>query len=261
MDRILRPLLIVLGLIEIIFAVGYVFQIPFALTLWPFPSMSPLSYMLLGSAFATAATITLWPVVMREPAAIPAAGVIYVGLPLPLAIYSLTSAARTGSQPLLIFGVIMAFGALVGVGLLIMGWNNAARDARPMPMLVRASFVGFILALIIAGGRLLLQHPNILPWPVTAELSTIFGWVFITAALYFTYGVARGGWVNGAPHLMAFLVYDIVLLPPFLMRLPTLAPEFRVSMYLYLFALIYSAGLAIYTLFIDAKTRVIGKTA
>ena len=73
--------------------------------------------------------------------------------------------------------------------------------------------------------------------------------------------VLRGGWANAAPHLMAFLVYDVVLIPPFLMRLPSLAPEHRLSMYLYLFALIYSAGLAIYTLFISPKKRVVGISA
>lgn len=261
MDRITRPLLIVLAVIEIIFAIGYSFQIPFALSLWPFPSMSPLSYLLLGSAFATAASITLWPVVMREPAAIAGAGVVYVGLPLPLAIYSFISASRSGSQGQMIFAVIMLIGAIIGAGLLISGWRSPARDVRPQPLLVKISFVMFIIPLFLAGVQMILKRPNILPWNVTPELSVIFGWVFTTAMIYFTYGLLRGGWANAAPHLMAFLVYDLVLLAPFLMRVPALAPEHRISMVIYLAALIYSFFLAIYTLFIDPKTRVIGATA
>jgi hypothetical protein len=126
----------------------------------------------------------------------------------------------------------------------------------PTPSLVRWSFIAFIIALVIVSTQLIAGVPNVLPWPVTPELSAVIGWMFFGAMTYFAYGVLRPTWTNAAGQLAGFLAYDIVLLPPFLARLPTVAPEYRLSLIIYTAVLVYSALLATYYLFIHSTTRI-----
>ncbi|MCL4254750.1 MAG: hypothetical protein KJ043_13370, partial [Anaerolineae bacterium] len=109
--------------------------------------------------------------------------------------------------------------------------------------------------LIIVGGLLIFKTSNILPWVVTLEFGVLAGWFFLGAAAYFTYALIRPSWHNSAGQLIGFLTYDVVLIIPFLQRLPNLAPEFRLSMVIYLVVIIYSGWLSIYYLFINADTR------
>lgn len=68
---------------------------------------------------------------------------------------------------------------------------------------------------------------------------------------------ARAG-PNASGQLAGFLAYDIVLLPPFLTRLPSVAPEYRVSLIIYTAVLVYSALIAGYYLFLHPETRLRG---
>jgi hypothetical protein len=79
--------------------------------------------------------------------------------------------------------------------------------------------------------------------------------MFFGAALYFTYAILRPSWLNSAGQLIGFLAYDIVLIVPFLTRLPSTAPEFRTNLTIYTGIVIYSGLLAIYYLFIHKPTR------
>ncbi|HSS99269.1 MAG TPA: hypothetical protein VLK33_19675, partial [Terriglobales bacterium] len=150
-------------------------------------------------------------------------------------------------------------GAVFGVWLLLWSRRVPISDTRPMPRVVYGSFVVFVIALVLAGGALVLKAPNILPWTLTPELSVVCGWMFLGAATYFTYGLARPSWHNAAGQLAGFLVYDLVLIIPFLQRLPTIAPEFQTSLIIYIVVVTYSGLLAIYYLFINAGTRILGK--
>ena len=73
---------------------------------------------------------------------------------------------------------------------------------------------------------------------------------FPGTAAYFAYGLLRPSWVNSAGQLVGFLAYDVVLIVPFLTRLPTTPAEFRVGLTIYTAVVIYSGLLAIYYLFI-----------
>jgi hypothetical protein len=73
--------------------------------------------------------------------------------------------------------------------------------------------------------------------------------------VYFFYSLLRPSWVNSAGQLVGFLAYDVVLIVPFLMRLPTVAPEQRLGLSIYTAVVIYSGLLAAYYLFIHKPTR------
>jgi hypothetical protein len=251
MRSVVRTLLIILGIVEILFFITFLLRIPAALALWPFPEMSPLSTLLLASFFATGAAATLWPVLMREDSAVMSTAIVYITALTPLAIIGFMNGFAA-------FGVVMLLGALIGVGLLLWSRSIPFRDTRPLPAVVRWTFAALLAILLIAGAQMILGRPNILPWDLTPDLSAIFGWLFLSSTVFFGYSLLRPGWANAAGNLAAFLVYDMVLLLPFVQRLPGVAPQHRISMILYVVVLVSTAVIAIYYLFINRKTRVIG---
>jgi hypothetical protein len=125
----------------------------------------------------------------------------------------------------------------------------------PVPGVVRGAFVFFIIALLIVSTRLLLQVPNTIPWAITPDLSLVIGWMFIGAALYFVYGLLRPDWMNAAGQLLGFLAYDIVLIVPFIQRLPNTPAEQKLGMVVYTIVVAASGLLAVYYLFLNPKTR------
>jgi hypothetical protein len=256
MTRPFRYLLLLICAVQIIFAVAFFFQLPFALALWPLPGTTPLSYTLVASFFAAAAASTLWCVLAREYSALAGVGLDYVVIFAPMGIVAFQMGTDTANNALMLFGFACAVGAIFGLGLLMWGYRIPIRDSRRLPRLVRTSFLAFVVALLIAGWALITKLPNILPWSVTPELSVIFGWMFLGAAAYFVFGLLRPVWSNAVGQLMGFLAYDLVLIVPFLQRLPTIAPELRLSLIVYIVIVVYSGLLAIYYLFINPVTRV-----
>jgi hypothetical protein len=103
---------------------------------------------------------------------------------------------------------------------------------------------------------LILKVPDTIPWAITPELSVVMGWMFVGAAAYFVYGLLRPSWANAAGQLAGFLAYDLVLIVPFLTRLPTVSPEHRLGLIVYTLVVSYSGLLAAYYLFVDKQTRV-----
>lgn len=66
-----------------------------------------------------------------------------------------------------------------------------SRDLRPMPAMVRGSFVLFTLTLITVGSALVSVRPGVVPWDLTPEASATYGWIFLGVATYFAYGAAK----------------------------------------------------------------------
>ncbi|MCC6614090.1 MAG: hypothetical protein IT320_11480 [Anaerolineae bacterium] len=253
MSRILRPVLLVASAIQAFFALAFFFQMPFALQLWPFPQTGALSYFLVSSIFLAAAASTVWCLMMKEDGALAGIGLDYAVMFAPIAVFTFQAAGQSGAIAL--FGVSAVIAGLVGLGLFLWSQRIPFVDARPQPALVRGSFVVFIVALIIVGVRLITGVSNTLPWALTPELSALFGWFFIGAAAYFSYGLLRPGWANTGGQLAGFLAYDIVLIVPFVQRLSTVAEEFRLQLIIYTLVVVYSGLLAIYYLFINPSTR------
>lgn len=106
-----------------------------------------------------------------------------------------------------------------------------------------------MLALLIAGPLLIAGTPNLLPWSVTRDLSAMVGLFFIGAASYFAYGVIRPSMGNALGQLAGFLAYDLVLIVPFLVRLPTISDELRPNLIVYIAVVTYSGLVAVAFLF------------
>jgi hypothetical protein len=258
MDRYVRSTLWVVLAVQAAFAVAFAFQVQPAIDLWPFPGRTFLTNLFIGSIFAAAAASTAWCLVVRSDRAIAGIALDYITIFVPFAIFSFAQVAggRAGSSlHVAAFGVTSAIG--VGVGLWLLRWSLAQpwRDERPTPRLVRGSFVVFIVALVIVSGLLIGRVPGILPWAITPELSILIGFMVLGAAAYFAYGVIEPRWENAGGQLAGFLAYDLVLIGPFVQRMPSIDDEFRLNLIVYTAVLVYSGALALYYLALHPGTR------
>ena len=257
MNRIARYALLFICVGQLLFAIAFFVQLPFATNLWPFPGTTPLTYIFISSIFAAAAASTFWAVNSKNYGALAGIGLDYLVILVPMAIFSIQLGLSTGSTPFYLYGIACVFGALFGLGLMLRSIRIPIDNTLRMPRLVWWSFVVFILALTFVSIRLILKVPNAIPWKITPELSVVIGWIFFGAMTYFVYSLLRPSWLNSAGQLVGFLAYDLVLIVPFLQRLPTVTPEHRLGLIIYTAVVIFSGLLAIYYLFIQRTTRLL----
>ncbi|MSQ06795.1 MAG: hypothetical protein EXR54_01155 [Dehalococcoidia bacterium] len=259
MTKLVRYGLILVSSVQVCLAVAFFLRLPFAVDLWPFAGTTPLTFMFIASILAAAAS-TLWVAWSEHYGALAGIGIDYVAILGPAAIYSAQLGGNGGDPHLIAYGIVCVLGAIFGIGLILWSRRFPLEQTPAMPGVVRWSFVGFVVALVIVGTLLIFRVPNIIPWKITPELSVAIGMFFAGAATYFAYGALRPSWANAAGQLAGFLAYDLVLIVPFLKRLPTVPPEQRASLYVYTAVLIYSGLLAIYYLFINKATRLWSRT-
>ena len=87
--------------------------------------------------------------------------------------------------------------------------------------------------------------------------------MFLGASAYFAYGLVDRRWENAGGQLAGFLVYDIVLIVPFAVRLISGEPSYygspseplRLNLVLYTVVIVVSAIIAGYYLLIHPATR------
>ena len=251
-----RSVLWIVVAVQVVLAAGFAFEVDAALDLWPFGERSQLTAVFVGSIFAAAAASTAWCLLAGSMRGLAGIALDYLVILTPFAVYSLALAAGDGERRghLIAFGLAALAGAAVGLVLLRAALRAPWRDPRPAPLLVRLSFVAFIVALLIVAA-LLLARRKVLPWPVADELSTVIGVMFLGAAAYFVFGLLEPRWENAGGQLAGFLAYDLVLIVPFLDRLPSVADEFRLNLIVYTVVVVYSGLLAIWFLFLHPGTR------
>jgi hypothetical protein len=254
MDKILRTVLIIAGILSLLLAVGFCLQFPWAVWLWPWPdSFSP--YLFLSSITAATAASLLWLGLSGELRT--AAGgalhlmVFYAGLASSLFLLS----QQGGDQNLLTGAFVCAAGALVSLAMLLWFRRYPLRESRPMPLTVRVSFGVFVAVLVLAGVGILLHLPNVFGWRLHPTSSALLGWFFLGAACYFLYGLVHSGWQEAAGQLWAFLAYDLVLIVPYLQHFALVRPEQLPSLIINTLVLLYSGCLAIYYLLVKKETR------
>jgi hypothetical protein len=257
MNRYFRIFLYLVCIVQAFFAVAYILKLPFAVQLWPLPYTNNMSFLFIGSIFAAAAAAQLWCLLSKEDGTLAGIALDYVMIFAPISIFVLQTAGR--DQTMRIFGYSCVVMALFGLGLLVWSARQPIRDTQPMPRLVRVAFAVFIVVLIGSGGQLVLKQPGILPWTISTAGSVIYGWIFLGAAAYFAYALLRPSWHNSVGQLAGFLTYDLVLIIPFLQLLPTVAPELRINLLIYIAAITTSGVLASYYLFVNPATRVVGR--
>lgn len=251
--KLIRGLTLIGGLVIALLALGFVFQIPFIIQLWPWPD-GRYSYLFIGSIFAAISAAALWIGMTGELGALPAGSLNVLVITLATTVYFFQLAWLDGRSNLIPFSIISLLMAIASLAAFLWSRRLPLRDSRPTPKLVHISFGIFIAALFLAGGALLYRAP-IFPWPLNPDSSVIFGCIFLGDAFYFLHALLYPRWHNALGQLLSFLAYDLVLIVPFIALFPTVKPENRLNLIVYVIVLLYSSGIAIYYLFIHRETR------
>lgn len=249
---LIRSSTLIGGLVILALAIGFIFQVPLALSLWPWAD-GPLSHLFVGSILAAVSAAALWIGGTGELGALPAGALNILVIAATTSVYFFRLASQ-GRPNLLPFGIAALLMALVSGGAFLWSRRLPLGDPRPTPMPVRISFGIFIASLLLAGGALIFRA-QIFPWALNPDTSVIFGCIFLGDAFYFLYGLLRPRWHNAMGQLLSFLAYDLVLIVPFLKLFQTIQPEQLLNLGVYVGVLLYSGALAVYYLFIHPKTR------
>ena len=113
MNRYLRYLLFGICAVQLLFAIAFLLQIPFATQLWPLPNTTPMSFIFLSSILAAAFASTLWCLLAQENGALAGIALDYIAIFITLGILALQMAASIGNA-MLLFAVACASGVLFG---------------------------------------------------------------------------------------------------------------------------------------------------
>ena len=247
--KLLRTLTFTGGLVILALAFGFIFRLPFALSLWPWQD-GRYSYLFIGSILAAVSAAALWIGWTGELGALPAGALNILVIAMTTSIYFFQLTMKSGRTNMIPFAAASLAMALAGGAAFLWSRRLQLSDSRPTPRLVQISFVVFIAALILSGGALILHKP-IFPWALNPDSSVVFGCIFIGDAFYFMYGLLFPRWHNALGQLLSFLAYDLVLIVPFAALFKTVEPAYLLNLVVYLAVLIYSAGIAVYFLFVN----------
>jgi hypothetical protein len=252
--KLLRLALLVGGLLALMLAAGFFLEASWVTGIWPVPS-SRLSNIFVSSILASIAAPVVWIALADEPRAM-AGGAIDLALSSAAIMVAACVFYRNGGPPTLLpFAAFAAILLALNAGLSLYSRRMPLRDTRQTPLVVRYSFAGFSLALLLAGTALVLVRPNVFPWSLSPENSVFYGCIFLGAMCYFVYGLVYPYWGNAKGQLLGFLAYDLVLIGPFLQHFSTVRADMRLSLILYTAVVVYSGLLATYFLFVHPATR------
>src|SRR5688572_18383009 len=209
-NRYFRTFLYGVCAVQAFLAVAFILKLPIVVRVWPLQYTNTMSFVFIGSIFLAAAASTVWCLIVKQDGALAGVALDYMTIMIPVAILAFQIAGR--SQGLRNFGIASALSAVFGLGLFLWSVRKPIRRDPPMPRLVKVSFTAFIIALLIAGGQLVMKRTDILPWNAGSPGGILYGWMFIGAAAYFAYGLLRPSWHNAGGQLAGFLAYDLVLI-------------------------------------------------
>lgn len=232
------------GAFVALLALGFLLDEPWATWTWPFYAYRMSRIFIASILLAVAAPVILIGAT-REWAAIRGGAINLFVMFTIMSVYALATAT---SKSVILFGIFTGGFALFQAGLFLATRRVPFKDIRPTPRPVLLSFAGFTLVLIAVGLALLLNVEDILPWWVDRNLSVLYGAVFLGAATYFVHGMIVPVWGAARGQLAGFLAYDLVLIGPFLMQLPTVQDRYKLSLSVYTFVVVYSGVLAAYYL-------------
>ena len=254
MTSLARPLFIGAGLVALVLAAGFYLQLPWATGAWPWPA-GRLSNIFVASVLAAAALPVLW-IGMSGEFAAAAGGALNLSIAnAGIAVHALGQGGSPAASPSGRFGLACAVASVACAALFLWSRRLPFRDRRPVSRHIRWSFVLFAMILVGVGGRMVLQGAQLFPWPLTEPHAVVYGWIFLGAACYFLYAVARPVMANTTGQLLGFLAYDLVLIVPFTQHLDKVPPALRTNLWVYLAVLVFSAVLALHALGLHRATR------
>ncbi|MEM7132555.1 MAG: hypothetical protein AAF702_40000 [Chloroflexota bacterium] len=217
MERFVRTILIIGGLLLLGLALGFALGLPWLTRFWPNPVDTPLSYLFVASMQAAIAVAMLW-IGITGGLHMIAAGSLNLAVMFGGMSVSLMRDETLLGEQTFIYVIGFALFALFNVVLIIWARQFVEPDPYPMPDILRWAYGIFVISLASVGALLISQTQEIMPWPLSPLTSALIGWMFFGDAFYFLYALIYPRWTNSAAQLWSFLAYDLVLIWPFLTR-------------------------------------------
>lgn len=150
-------------------------------------------------------------------------------------------------------GHIATFWVLAALAAAALLWALRCPDgeSRRAPAAIRLIFVGFTIVLLIAAALLILGVRNVFPWPLPPLTSALYGCLFLGVSMNYAVAAARGQMIDAKTSMFGFLIYDLILIGPFLRRFPVVPDANRLSLTLYVIVLVFSAIVAVWLFWFD----------
>ena len=248
---------LIVGALMLVLALGFSFNMPWASPFWPWPD-GRLSLLFVGSVLGALGAGSVYVGATLELRAAIGGGITFLISGVTFCLYLLWFApgAVAGIYPL-------ACGALAVAGVLVVATSlsAAAGETRRPPSPVIASCWVFAAALFLGGVMLVLRYPYVFPWPLSPDTSSLYGWMFFALSANYAFVAWRGMRSDAAVSLIAFLVYDVILIGPFIGHFGAVQAAHLPSHVIYTAVLIYSGALSIGYLVSVARSRPVGVTA
>jgi hypothetical protein len=163
--------------------------------------------------------------------------------------------ADSASQPMLIvIGVFSLLVALISIFLFLSVRDIPVSDPTPMPKALRIAVMVITLFVGMTSVSLIVFKINLLPWGGTTLFGLLYGWLFAGTGASLLYGLVRNKWEIVSAQLLAFLAYDIVLIPPFIDFFNKVQADKLPGFIVYFGFVTGSAIVAVYYLFFDRRT-------
>ena len=136
MRQAIRFTLVLGGILTLVLAVGFAWQMPWALSLWLWPD-GPLSYLFIASMQAAIAAAMIWIGISGELGALPAGALNLVVMMSGLAIYFFQAARYPDRGYLMEYAI--GCGLFVLFNILLFFWSRSIpiRDPRPSGVALR----------------------------------------------------------------------------------------------------------------------------
>ncbi len=244
---IIQISLVLLSLVLLFVGFGFLMRANWAASLWPWPD-GRLSYLFIASIILAEGATMAWTAATVKLHAARGGALGFAAMNLGISGYTLWLFNQRHEILLLYWAAVCALLGFGSMLLFIIGSKYPKKPIQPSPPIVRQSFIVFALALFIATAMLLARAPVVFPWPLKPESSTMFGFLFLASAVYFFDGWLRPSLSNSYGQLIGFLVYDIVLIPPYLQHWQKTTGGFRISLFIYLIVLFWSGALSVWFL-------------
>jgi hypothetical protein len=253
--RLIRGLIGFAGIIFLVYSLGLYFRLPAAGRLWVWPDSPALGLAFVGSWLAGLAAPLIWIGLSGHLPALRGgalAGVVAYG---GSAVLLWDRHNLPGKGHFLPFAVVCMMVALLALAVLAWSIHLPAPEDRKSPSVIRWAFLLFSAILLPVGLGMASGSPRIFPAELLPDMTRLYGWFFLGSFVYYFFGFLKPSWLNSSGHMLSFLVYDLLLIPPFIQYWLVVPDEFRLNLFFYLTVLIASMLFCIFFLFMDPRTR------
>ena len=254
MSSTFRIGLLLVGIVVMVFAIGFFIQAWWATALWPVQS-GRLSHIFVSSILAAIGSPAIWIALANERRAVAAGALDLMIVNFGVMIAGIYFYTSTGNVGMLFIGIATALLGVLCIMLFRYGHRVTFSDQRPTPTAVRIAFGVFAFLLAIVATMLIMGRQNTFPWPLGPENSVLYGIIFLGAMAYFIYGLIYPVWGNACGQLIGFIAYDIVLIVPFVQHFANVGTEMRSSLVVYTTVVALSGLFALYFVLVHPATR------